>query len=172
MHYPSGGILLPCQKYARAAKGPCPLESRPRDETHYAVERSTESMRSPLDFVSGYGAVSAPFRVGPTRSTCRRIFIRTPERGNETAYRSVAAASEPVASRPQASCQSSARSCTVSHWRGRIAKGESPLPGSFLHFLPAKKWSRRRHPGKSSTDSNLHIYCLWFVSSSLSSSLL
>ena len=83
LHYPSGGILLPCQKYARAAKGPCPLESRPRDVTLYAVERSTESLWSPLDFVSGYGAISTPFRAGPTRSACRRALGRTPSAGSK-----------------------------------------------------------------------------------------
>ena len=43
-------------------KGPCPLESRPRGVTLHAVERSTERLWSPLDFVSGYGAVPTLFR--------------------------------------------------------------------------------------------------------------
>ena len=47
-------------------KGPCPLESRPRGVTLHAVERSTERLWSPLDFVSGYGAVPTPFRARPT----------------------------------------------------------------------------------------------------------
>ena len=136
-------------------KGPCPLESRPRDVTLCAVERSNENARSPLDFVSGYGTASTPFRARPTRGFFRRALVGTLERGIETGYASTAAASdsvrgdpprsgghayiEPVASRPQASCQSSARSCTVSHWRGRIAKGEPPLPGSFPCFLPEQE---------------------------------
>ena len=86
MRFPSGGILLPCQKYARAAKGPCPLESRPRDETLYAVVRSNENARSPLDFVSGYGIVSIPFRARPTRSFFRRALVGTLERGIETEW--------------------------------------------------------------------------------------
>ena len=48
-----------------------------------AVERSTERLWSPLDFVSGYGAISAPFRVGPTRGFPRRVLDRTPSVGTK-----------------------------------------------------------------------------------------
>ena len=121
---PSGGILLPCQKYARAAKGPCPLESRPRGDTPCAVERSNENARSPLDFVSGYGTASTPFRARPTRGFFRRALVGTLERGIETGYASTAAANEPVVSRPQLSCQSSAQFCTVYPCRRGFPKGE------------------------------------------------
>ena len=59
-------------------KGPCLLESRPRGERYYAVGRSTESLQSPLDFVSGYGLASASFRAGPTSTPYRRALGCTP----------------------------------------------------------------------------------------------
>ena len=153
-------------------KGPCPLESRPRDGTLYAVERSTNNLRSPLDFVSGCGLVFTPFRVKPTRSLYRRALDRTPERGNETAHRPTAAERELVARSPHAkrSVERSILCRLPLAWE--TCKGGTPFARFFPPFLagqemenarpplcggsPRAEWSRRRYPGKTSTNSNLH----------------
>ena len=113
-------------------KGPCPLESRPRGETPCAVERSNERPRSPLDFVSGYGLVSAPFRA---RSACRRALGRTPERGNETAQRPTAAERELVARSPHTNV-SFERSIPLSlSLASGVPQGGTPWVDSFPYFL-------------------------------------
>ena len=136
-------------------KGPSPLGSRPRGETLCAVRRSNENTRSPLDFVSGYGTVSTPFRAGPTRAPYRRAIVGTPERGNETAQRQVAAASdsvrgdpprsggraylEPVASRPhtKVSVERSILHSLPLAWENR--KGGTPFARFFPPFLAGQE---------------------------------
>ena len=116
-------------------KGPCPLESRPRGDTPCAVVRSTGTLRSPLDFVSGYGLVTSPFRAGPTRSYLRRALDRTPERGNETACTPTAAASEPVASRLHTAhpVERSVLYCLA--LASGVPQGGTPWVDSFPYFL-------------------------------------
>ena len=139
LRFPSGGILLPCQKYARAAKGLCPLESRPRGETFHAVGRSADNLRSPLDSVSGYGIVSTTFRVRPTRSACRRALGRIPERGNETGCASTAATRELVARSPHTefAVERSILHCLPPAWENR--KGGTPFARFFPPFLAGQE---------------------------------
>ena len=116
-------------------KGPCLLESRPRGERYYAVGRSTESLQSPLDFVSGCGLVSAPFRARPTRGFFRRALGRTPERGNETAQRPTAAERELVARSPHTE-SAVERSIPLSlSLASGVPQGGTPLVDSFPYFL-------------------------------------
>ena len=136
-------------------KGPCPLESRPRDETHYAVERSTESMRSPLDFVSGCGLVSTPFREGPTRTFFRRALERTPKRGNETTRRPTAARAEPVGPSPHtAPAVERSILCRLPlEWENR--KGGIP----FARFFPLFLAGQEMEP----PEANNNLYKLQFI---------
>jgi len=115
------------------------LESRPRGETFYAVGRSNENTRSPLDFVSGYGLVFAPFRARPTRNFLRRTFVGTLERGNETGCMPIAARAEPVGPSPHTApaFERSILDCLSSAWEN--CKGGTPLPGSFPCFLPEQE---------------------------------
>jgi len=116
-------------------KGPCPLESRPRGVGFYDVVRSTGTLGSPLDFVSGCGLVSAPFRAGPTRSLYRRALGCTLERGNETAHRPTAATRELVARSPHTAFPvERSRLCRLSLASG-VSKGGKPLVDSFPYFL-------------------------------------
>ena len=120
-------------------KGPCHLESRPRGETLYAVVRSNENARSPLDFVSGYGPVSTPFRARPTRSACRRACVGTSVRGNETGYASTSARAELVGPSPHTTpaVERSILRCFPLAWENR--KGGTPFARFFPLFLvPAR----------------------------------
>ena len=96
-------------------------------------------MWSPLDFVSGYGAVSTPFRAEPTRTFFRRALGRTLERGNETAHRPTAAASEPVASRPhtEPAVECSNQYSLSLAWENR--KGGTPFARFFPLFLAGQE---------------------------------
>ena len=120
-------------------KGPCHLESRPRGETLYAVVRSNENARSPLDFVSGYGIVSTPFRVGPTRSACRRACVGTSVRGNETGYASTSARAELVGPSPHTTpaVERSILRCFPLAWENR--KGGTPFARFFPPFLAGQE---------------------------------
>ena len=120
-------------------KGPCPLESRPRGDTLCAVVRSNESPRSPLDFVSGCGAVSSSFRVESTRSLYRRAVVSTLERGNETGKRPTAAERETVARSPHTAfpVERSILSCLPLAWENR--KGGTPFARFFPLFLAGQE---------------------------------
>ena len=137
------------------SKGRCPLESRPRGETLYAVERSNENIRSPLDFVSGYGAIFTPFRARPTRTPYRRAIVGTPERGNETAHRPTAATRELVARSPHTKIPVER---SISHrlslaWENR--KGGTPFARFFPLFLAG---TRNRAVGDKNSPTNSDLF--------------
>ena len=163
-------------------KGPCPLESRPRGVGFYAVVRSTGTLGSPLDFVSGCGLVFTPFRAGPTRSFLRRVYANTLERGNETGLKPTAAASdsvrgdpprsggraylEPVASRPHTVLTVERSNLHKAPLAWENCKGGTPFARFFPPFLagqemeppeahPSASVCPRRVNAKTSTYSNL-----------------
>ena len=115
------------------------MESRPRGETFYAVGRSNENTRSPLDFVSGYGLVFAPFRARPTRNFLRRAFVGTLERGNETGCMPIAARAEPVGPSPHTApaFERSILDCLSSVWEN--CKGGTPFARFFPPFLAGQE---------------------------------
>ena len=127
--------------------------------TRYAVGRSEDNLWSPLDSVSGCRLASTSFRVGPTRSACRRALGCIPECGNETAYRSVAAASEPVASRPHTAfpVERSILHCLPLAWENR--KGGTP----FVRFFPPFLAGQEMEPSETSKEH----YKLQLISRSL-----
>ena len=119
----------------RHAYGLCPQESRPRGETLHAVGRSADNLWSPLDFVSGYGLVSAPFRVRPTSTPLPSRLRRHPERGNETAQKPTAATRELVARSPHNAfpVERPILYCLSLAWENR--KGGTPFARFFPLFL-------------------------------------
>ena len=120
-------------------KGPCPLESRPRGETFHAVERSTDHLRSPLDFVSGCGLVSTPFRAKPTRNLYRRALGCTLERGNETSLKPTAAERELVARSPHTVLTVERSNLHKAPLAWENCKGGTPFSRFFPLFLAGQE---------------------------------
>ena len=133
--------------------------------------RSTDHLRSPLDFVSGYGLASTPFRAGPTRSACRRALGRTPERGNETACATNAAERELVARSPHTNVtveRSILNSLSLA-WEN--CKGGTPFARFFPPFLAGQEMENARPPltrrvpshGMGPPEANDDLYKLQFA---------
>ena len=147
------------------------MESRPRGETFYAVGRSNENTRSPLDFVSGYGLVFAPFRARPTRNFLRRAFVGTLERGNETGCMPIAARAEPVGPSPHTApaFERSILDCLSSAWEN--CKGGTPFARFFPPFLAGQEMEDARPPltrrvpshGMEPPEANDDLYKLQFA---------
>ena len=169
-----GSISWPARNGGKnRAKGVPPLQFSHAKDKRYWIERSTAGSvcgrlaTGSLAAAFGVQAVSFP------RSGCRRrragrhslsVLPETGRRPTHSRSRSQAATTDDL---------SSVRRRTKSRHAGGIPKGRA-LRRVFCPAFSAraeKGWPSETKPN-TSTNSNLHIYCLWFVSSSLSSSLL